>query len=185
VVCPLADAVCRSTGCGSDLAGATDDLTADQERNQDVGQPLELPCPADEVVLVTAVGVARRVCVVLENVDIARNTLVSNPLLGVGDKSLDDALSGLVMSDQLSYVVTFGCGVLRVAAHVEIQPRAVGEKHVRGPTPRHDLAEEVARHLIGSQTSLTVKRAGDPVLVLDTEDAAIHGLTLGSAEQPW
>src|SRR5664279_4900777 len=31
---------------------------------------------------------------------------------------------------QLSNVVTFGCRVLGVTAHVEIQPGAVGEKHV-------------------------------------------------------
>src|SRR5664279_6591717 len=130
VVSPLAEAVGRPAGCGGDLAGATGDLTADQERNQDVGQPLKLSRSSDQVVLVAAVGVAGRVGVVLEDVDLAGNTLVTNPLLGVGDKSLDNALSSFVMGDQLSDVVTFGCRVLGVAAHVKIQPGAVGEKHI-------------------------------------------------------
>jgi len=79
---------------------------------------------------VTAVGVARRVSVVLEDVDLARDAFVGNPLLGVGYQPLDDALSGLVVGDQRSDVVALGCGVLGVAAHVEIQPGAVGKKHV-------------------------------------------------------
>src|ERR1035437_889599 len=92
VVRPLADAVGRSTGCGGDLAGATDDLAADQERNQDVGQPLELPRSSDQVVLVAAVGVAGRVGVVLEDIDLAGYTLVGYPLLGICDEPLNDAL---------------------------------------------------------------------------------------------
>src|SRR6185436_5313884 len=162
-----------------DLAGAAGDLTADQERDQDVGKLLKLPGAADEVVLVTAIGVARRVGVVLEDVDLACDALVGDPLLGVGHKPLDDALAGLVVGDQLPDVVTFGRGVLGVASHVEIQPGAVGEEHVGGPSPGHDLAEEVAGHLIGGEASLPVKRARDAVLVLDTEDAAIHVPTLG------
>jgi hypothetical protein len=51
-------------------------------------------------------------------------------LLGVGHESLDDALAGLVVSDQLAHAVAFGCGVLGVAADVQIEPRTVGEKHV-------------------------------------------------------
>src|SRR6185436_11585343 len=130
-----------------DLAGAAGDLAADQERDQDVGKLLELPGAADEVVLVTAIGVARRVGVVLEDVDLAGDALVGYPLLGVGDKALDDALAGLVVGDQLPDVVALGSGVLGVAAHVEIEPGAVREKDVGRTAPGHDLAEEVARHL--------------------------------------
>ncbi len=41
------------------LARADDELAGDEERDEDVGQPAELPVPAHEVVLVAAVGVAR------------------------------------------------------------------------------------------------------------------------------
>ena len=55
-----------------DLAGADDDLAGHQERDQHVGEPAELAGPADQVVLVAAVGVAGGVGVVLEQVDLAR-----------------------------------------------------------------------------------------------------------------
>jgi hypothetical protein len=60
-------------------------LAADQEGDEG-RRSRELPGPADEVVLVAAVGVARRVGVVLEDVDVADDTLLGEPLLGVGDR---------------------------------------------------------------------------------------------------
>ena len=66
----LADtAVDRAARGLQHLAGAADDLAGHQERDQHVGQPGELAVPADQVVLVAAVGVAGRVGVVLEQVD--------------------------------------------------------------------------------------------------------------------
>src|SRR5215467_1473258 len=56
----------RSASGLQHLARTADDLPGDQERDQDVGQPAELPVPADQIVLVAAVGVARGVGVVLE-----------------------------------------------------------------------------------------------------------------------
>src|SRR5690606_41148542 len=47
-----------------------------QERDEDVREPGELPVPGDEIVLVTPVGVAGRVGVVLEEVDVARDSLL-------------------------------------------------------------------------------------------------------------
>jgi hypothetical protein len=67
----LADAVDRAAGREQHLAGSADDLAGDQERDQDVGEPAELAMSPDEVVLVAAVGVAGRVGVVLEQVDVA------------------------------------------------------------------------------------------------------------------
>jgi hypothetical protein len=84
------------------LAGAAGDLAADQERDQDVGQLLEVSRPADEVVLVAAIGVARRVGVVLEDVDLARDALVGEPLLGVGTRP------SRMRSPALSWVTSCG-----------------------------------------------------------------------------
>ena len=103
------DAPARGLG---DLAGADDDLPGHQERDQHVGQPAELAGPADQVVLVAAVGVAGRVGVVLEQVDLARDALVVEPLLGVEQQPLEDPLPRLVVGDQLADVVALGRGVL-------------------------------------------------------------------------
>ena len=83
------------------------------------------------------------------------------------------------MGHELAHVVALGGGVLGVAADVEVEPGAVGEEDVAGATPRHDLAEQVARDLVGRQPALAVERARDAVLVLDSEDASVHDLTLG------
>ena len=83
------------------LAGAADDLPGDQERDQDVGEPAELAVPADQVVLVAAVGVAGGVGVVLEQVDVAGDALLAQPPLGVDQQALEDPLPRLVVRDQV------------------------------------------------------------------------------------
>ena len=162
-----------------DLAGPDDDLPGHQERDQDVGELAELAGAADEVVLVAAVGVAGGVGVVLEEVDVAGDALVVQALLGVEEQALEDPLPRLVVGDQLDDVVALGGGVLRVAAHVEVEAGAVAQEDVGRPAPADDLAEQVARHLVGAQPALALERARDAVLVLDAEDAPVHAHTLG------
>jgi hypothetical protein len=82
----LGDAVRRTTRRLGDLACADHDLAGDQEGDQYVRQPAELAGPADQVVLVAAVGVAGGVGVVLEQVDLAGDALVVQPLLGVEEQ---------------------------------------------------------------------------------------------------
>ena len=72
--------------------------------------------PADEVVLVAAVGVAGRVGVVLEQVDVAGDALLVQPLLGVDQQALEDPLARLVVHDEVGEVVALGRRVLRVAS---------------------------------------------------------------------
>ena len=129
------DAVRRAARGLGDLAGPDDDLPGDQERDEHVGQPGELAGPADEVVLVAAVGVAGRVGVVLEQVDLAGDALVVQPLLGVEQQALEDPLPRLVVGDQLDDVVALGRGVLGVAADVEVEPGAVAQEDVAGCGP--------------------------------------------------
>jgi hypothetical protein len=102
----------------------------------------------DQVVLVTAVGVARRVGVVLEQVDVTRDALVVQPLLRVDDESFEDALARLVVRDERLEGVALRGGVLGMRADVEIEPRAVLQEHVGRAAPRHDAAEQVARDLV-------------------------------------
>jgi hypothetical protein len=108
----------------------------------------ELPGPGHQVVLVAAVGVARGVGVVLEEVDVAADALVHEPPLGVDEQVLQDPLPRLVVGDELRERVALGRGVLGVAADVEVEPGAVAQEHVRRAPPGHDPAEQVARHLV-------------------------------------
>ena len=161
------------------LAGAADQLAGDQERQQHVGDPGELAGPGDQVVLVAAVGVARRVGVVLEQVDVAADALVDQPALGVDEQVLEDPLTRLVVRDELRQRVALGGGVLGVAADVEVEPGAVAQEHVRRATPGDDPAEQVARHLVRGEAALSVEGAGDPELGLDTEDPPLHPSSVG------
>src|SRR5208283_410428 len=71
----LGQAKRRGLGRLQHLSGPADQLAGDQKRQQHIGDPGELAGPHDQVVLVAAVGVARRVGVVLEQVDVAANAL--------------------------------------------------------------------------------------------------------------
>ena len=148
VLGPLGQAVDRAARGLQHLAGAADQLPGDQERDQDVGQPAELAVPGDQVVLVAAVRVAGRVGVVLEQVDLAGDALVVQPLLGVDEQALEDPLAGPVVGDHVGDRVALGRRVLRVGADVQVEPRAVAQEHVAGPPPGHDPPEQVAGHLV-------------------------------------
>jgi len=61
-----------------------------------------------------AVRVARGVGVVLEEVDVAADALVGQPLLRIDQQVLEDAFARAVMSDQLNQAVALGGCVLGV-----------------------------------------------------------------------
>ena len=82
VLGPLRDAVHRAPGGLQHLARAGVDLPGDEERDQDVGELAEVAVALDEVVLVAAVRVAGGVGVVLEQVHLAPDALLAQPLLG-------------------------------------------------------------------------------------------------------
>ncbi|CAB4953850.1 unannotated protein [freshwater metagenome] len=89
----------------------------------------------------TPVGVARRIGVVLEEVDVAVDALVAQPLLGVDHQTFENALPRPVVGDQLQNVVALGGGVLGVTAHVEVEARSVAQEYVAAAPPRHDPPE--------------------------------------------
>jgi hypothetical protein len=84
---------------------------------------------------VAAVGVARRVGVVLEQVDVSGDAFLAQPPVSVDQQALQDPLPGLVVGHQVEHVVALGGGVLRVAAHVEVEPRPVPEEDVAATAP--------------------------------------------------
>lgn len=96
------------------LARAAQQLTGDKEGNEDVREPGELPVACDEIVLVAAVGVAGRVRVVLEEVDVARDSFLVQASFGVHQESFENALACFVVRDQFGHIVTFGCRVFRM-----------------------------------------------------------------------
>src|SRR6185312_13885231 len=170
----LADAVLRPPGRVQHLAGAAYELPRDEERHQHISDLGEVADPGDAVVLVAAIGVAVAIGVVLEQVDVAGNALARQPVLGVDDQVLQDALPGPVVIDELDEIVTFGCRVLRMRAHIEVDPGSVAEKDVTAPSPGHDPAEQVARNFVRSESSRAARGARDAVLRLKSEDSAVH-----------
>lgn len=176
----LGEAVHRAARGLQDLARAADELAGDEEGQQHVGDPGELPGPGHQVVLVAAVGVARGVGVVLEQEDVAADALVGEPALGVHEEVLEDPLACFVVRDELGQVVALGRRVFRVRAHVEVEPGAVGQEHVGRASPRDDPPEEVARDLVGREPALAVKGARDPELGLDAKDPPLHPTRVGA-----
>lgn len=127
----LGEAERRGLRRGEHLSRAADQLTSDQERQQDIGDTGELAGTDDEVVLVASVRVARRIGVVLEQIDIATDALVGEPLFCVDEQILEDQLPRPVVVDQLDEAVALGGRVLRVRTHIEVESRAVLEKDIR------------------------------------------------------
>ena len=158
----------------STLPDAGEDLPADEERDQHLGVVAEVVGASGEVVLVTAVAVARRVGVVLEQVDRAADAFLAEALLGRHQQALEDPLARLVVHDEVVQRVAFRRRVLGVGADVEVQPGAVLQEHVAAATPRHHPPEQVAGDLVGAQPPLAAERARDAVFVLEAVDAALH-----------
>ena len=121
-----------------------------------------------------AVGVARRVGVVLEQVDVAADALVGQPLLGVDQQVFQHPLARAVVGDQLHQAVAFGGGVLGMAADVEVQPGAVAQENVGAAAPGHHPPKQVAGHFVGRQPPVTVECAGDTEFGLDAHDSPLH-----------
>lgn len=89
----------------------------------------------DEIILVAAVGVSRRIGVVLEQIDVARDSLLVQAAFGVDEQALQNALARLVVRDQLGHVVAFGCRVFRMRSHVEVEAGAVPQEDVAAAAP--------------------------------------------------
>jgi hypothetical protein len=81
-------------------------------------------------------------------VDVARDAFLAQPPLGFDQQPLEDPFACLVVRHQVRDRVALGCGVLRVAADVEVEPGAVLEEDIAAATPRHHPTEQVAGHLV-------------------------------------
>ena len=174
VLGPLAEAEDGPAGRLQHLAGAGVDLAADEERDEHLGVAVELVVALGQVVLVAAVGVADRVGVVLEEVDLAPDALLAQAGLGAADQLGQDPLPRLVVGHDVADLVALGRGVLGVAADIEVEAGPVLQEDVGGAAPADHPAEEVAGHLVGAEPALAAQGEGDAVLVLNAEDALLH-----------
>jgi hypothetical protein len=156
------------------LAGAADELAGDQEWQQHIGDAGELARANDQVVLVAAIRVARRIGVVLEQVDVAADALVGQALLCVDEQVFQHPLARTVVRDQLYQAVALGGGVFGMTAHVEVQPCAITQENVGAPPPGDHPAKQVAGHLVRRQAPMTVERAGDTEFGLDAHNPTLH-----------
>ena len=122
------------------LSGAADQLARDEERQQDIRNAENSPAARDEKVLVAAVRVSGRVGVVLEEIDVATNTLLGESRLGVDQQFFEHTLTGTVVIDQLDEAVALGRRVLRVRTHIQVTSglRYGGRRWSCDPTTRHD-----------------------------------------------
>jgi hypothetical protein len=84
---------------------------------------------------VAAVGVSRRIGVVLEQIDVARDSLLVQAAFRVDEQSLQNPLTGLVVRDQLGHVVAFRGGVFRMRTHVEVEAGAVAQEDIAATAP--------------------------------------------------
>ncbi len=104
----------------------------------------------------------------------ARDAVLAQPLLGLVQQVLHDALARLVVDHEVHDVVALRGRVLRMEAGVEIEARPVLEEHIGVASPGDDFLEEVSRDVVGGQPALAVQGAGEAVLVLEAEDPALH-----------
>ena len=97
----------------------------------------------------TPVGIADRICIVLEQQDICLNAVFPQALLGLVPEVVDDPFTRLVVDDELGNVIALGRRVLGVEPGVEVEARAVLEEDVRVAGAGDDLLEEVPRDVVG------------------------------------
>ncbi|SLH73709.1 Uncharacterised protein [Mycobacteroides abscessus subsp. abscessus] len=111
----------------ADPAGPADHLPGDEERRQTHDDLVERGVPVHQVVLVGAVGGALAVDVVLVQLQSRR----AGHTGGVPGRGLHHPLARLVPDHRVQRIGDLGGGVLGVGV-VDVEPRAVGEDHVRG-----------------------------------------------------
>ena len=119
-----------SSRCLQDFACTSIDLSAYEKRNQHFAVDAEIIVAGNAVIFVTAVTVACRVGVVLEEIDVPVDAFLRQPFFGAGKELLKDAFSGFVVGSEIADRVTLGRGVLGMAADIEIKTSSVAQKDI-------------------------------------------------------
>jgi len=174
VLRPLGDTEHGATRRLEQLAGTAEDLAGHQERNEGLHGALKIAMAANQEVLVASVRVPSGVGVVLEEVDLAPDPFLFQPLLSRAKQALQHTFARFVVGDQVIEVVALWRRVFRMAPHVEVEPGTVFEEHVRRAPPAHNSPEEIPGDLVGTEAPLPAKCARHSVFVLDPEDSPLH-----------
>jgi len=112
------------------LARSAEDLARNEKRNEELFVSANILIALGAVVLVAAIGVASRIGVVLEEVDLAPMTLLVELALGTRNKALQDPLPRHFLGNEVIEVVAFGRGVFGVTADIQVEAGAVFKKDI-------------------------------------------------------
>ena len=183
VVGPRREAVVGALGRARDAARARHDLSRlTKNGNSTEAKALKSARLRTEIVLVAAVTVARRVGVVLVQVDGAldaqRPPAVPLPLQQGRGRCAPPPCREATTSVE---GVAFRGRVLGMRAHVDVEARAVGEEHVRRPSPLDHRVEQVPRHLFGCHGARVGRVKVQAKLGLQAHDRCAPDRRLGPA----
>jgi hypothetical protein len=98
-----------------------------------------------------SVGIAERICIVLENVDFPGQTFFPQSFLSRRQTGFKQSLTGFIVDDKIKNVVTLGGGILRMAAGVLIKPSPVYQEGVGGPAVWNETFKNIPQHLLHRQ----------------------------------
>ena len=143
----------------ADPARADDDLAGDEERDQRLGEVLEVGVARVQVVLVAAVGAALAVDVIFVELQWRARLVLGQhgdlllpQLAYAGGGVVEDDVAGSVVDHGVKSVRAFRAGILRVPV-VDVVARAVGGNHVGHP-------DRVCVHNRHAAVALQVEAAG-------------------------
>ncbi len=150
----------------------------EMRKDESFGESKKIGGSVDEKVLVATVGIARRVGVVLEQVDVASDALLSESLLGIHTQPFQDPLparSWVINCCTLSHSAVAYSGWLPTSRY----SRDRCAEDIAASAPCNNASKQIARYFIGTEPVLSPERAGDAVFGFNSEDAAIHVSTVG------
>ena len=174
VLCPLGQAELGLAGQLQYLARASEYLPGDKERDQLFGDFPKVHVPAHQKILVTAVGVAERIGVVLEDIDLTGEAFFAQAFLGGRQARFEQALTRLVVDHQIFDVVTLRGGIFGMTPGVLVEPSTVHQEGVRRPAIGDEAFEDIAENFFDRQIDPPVRREDQAVFVLKAEDARLH-----------
>ena len=122
------------------------------------------------------VGIAERVCIVLENVDFSGQTFFPQSLFSRRQAGFKQSLTGFIVNDEVENIIALGGGILRMAASVLIEPSAVHQERVGRPAVWNETFKNIPQHLLHRQIDTSVRRKNEAVLILQTKDPSSQGI---------
>jgi len=108
VLCPLRDEVLRFARHLQDLSRSAIDLPRDEEGNELLRDFPKIDVAAHEEVFMAPVGIAERICIVLEYVDFSGQTFFPQSFFSRRQAGFKKSLAGFIVDNEIENVVTLG-----------------------------------------------------------------------------